>query len=287
LSSLRELFLRGRTLLGRLPQADPALESRLLLRKAAGISESDALMNPERLIPAAAERRFFDLVEKRRSRVPLAYLTGEREFWSMAFAVFPGVLIPRPETELIVETVIAMSSGRRERIVDIGTGSGNIAVALAGELPNARIVATDISRRALKAARLNAGRRDISSIAFVEGNALAALEGMVRRGSVDFIVSNPPYITVSEWRTLEPEVRGHEPRRALVAGPTGLEFIRRLVDGSRSYLKPGGHLVFEIGAGQADEVVSLFKGGWTDIRVGEDLRGIPRVVSAGKARSAA
>ncbi len=244
-------------------------------------------MFPERQVPAAAERRFFDLVEKRRARVPLSYLTGEREFWSISFAVFPGVLIPRPETELIVETVVALSSRRRERIVDIGTGSGNIAVALAGELPKARIIATDISRRALKAARLNAERRNIKSITFVEGNALAALEGVVRRGSVDFVVSNPPYVAVGEWRALEPEVHGYEPRRALVAGPTGLEFIRRLIDGSRAYLKSEGHLVFEIGAGQADEVVSLFHRGWTDIRVGEDLRGIPRVVSARKSRAAA
>jgi release factor glutamine methyltransferase len=272
-------------LLGRLPHADPALESGLLLRKAAGISEGDALMFPERPVPAAAERRFFDLVEKRRARVPLAYLTGEHEFWSISFAVFPGVLIPRPETELVVEKVVALSSRRRERIADIGTGSGNIAVALAGELPNARIIATDISRRALKAARLNAGRRNIHSITFVEGNALAALEGVVRRGSVDFVVSNPPYVSAREWRTLEPEVRGYEPKRALVAGTTGLEFIRRLIDGSRSYLKSGGHLVFEIGAGQADEVVPLFDRGWADIRVGEDLRGIPRVVSARKARA--
>lgn len=242
-------------------------------------------MFPERQVPAAAERRFFDLVQKRRTRVPLAYLTGEREFWSISLAVFPGVLIPRPETELVVEKVVALSSRRRERIVDIGTGSGNIAVALAGELPNARIIATDISRRALKAARLNAERRNINSITFVEGNALAALKGLAQRGTVDFVVSNPPYVSAREWRTLEPEVRGYEPRRALVAGATGLEFIRRLVDGSRTYLKSGGHLVFEIGAGQADEVVSLFNRGWADIRLGEDLRGIPRVVSARKARA--
>ena len=282
MSSIRELLFQGRRLLRHLPHTDPGLESRLLLQKAAGLAELDVLSASERPVPAIAERRFLKLVEERRARVPLAYLTGEKEFWSIPFKVFPGVLIPRPETELLVEKVIELSSKKREWIVDIGTGSGNIVVSLAKELPRARIIAADISRRALKAARFNAERQKVASIMFVEGNLFRGLLNVVSRGSVDFIVSNPPYVSAREWRTLEPEIRLFEPKRALVPGPTGFEFIRRLVRGAPDFLRSGGHLLFEVGQGQAGRVLSLFDSRWADVEIFKDLRGSPRLVAARK-----
>jgi len=214
--------------------------------------------------------------------MPLAYLTGVREFWSREFRVFPGVLIPRPETELIVEKVVEMSSGGEESIVDVGTGCGAIAVALAGELPSARILAVDVSRRALRAARLNAAGLPAGRIRFAEGNAPAVFKNLLAPASQDFIVSNPPYIAEGEWASLMPEIRLFEPRRALVAGPTGLEFIRKLIRSAAFYLKPGGRLVLEIGRGQTDGVLRLFDEHWTESRVFKDLAGIPRVMTARK-----
>jgi release factor glutamine methyltransferase len=283
LSSIQNLFLKGRTLLGRIPHADPALESRLLLQKAAGLSEKEFLTSPDWPVPVRAERLFLKMVARRLARIPLCYLTGEKEFWSIPLVVFPGVFIPRPESELLVEKVLELSNKRDEVIVDIGTGSGNIAIALARELPRARIIGVDISRRALKAARLNAERYKTTSIVFSEGNAFYGLRKFATRSEADFIVSNPPYVSLAGWQGLEPEIRRFEPKRALVSGATGYEFIRRLIKGASFYLKPGGYLLFEIGQGQAGSASSLFDSrGWRDIRTYADIRGIPRVVAARK-----
>lgn len=282
MSSVRDLIQEGRRRLGRLPGADAALESRLLLQKAAGLSAREILSSPERLVPPGRARSYLALVEKRRSRIPLAYLIGEREFWSSRFRVVPGVLIPRPETELVVEKVIELSSGRDESIVDVGTGCGAIAVALAGELASARILAVDVSRRALRAARFNAASLPAGRIRFVEGNAPAVFKALLAPDSQDFIVSNPPYVSEREWASLMPEIRLFEPKRALVAGPTGLEFIRKLVPSAAVYLKPGGRLVVEIGRGQKDGVLELLEERWVEVRAFSDLAGIPRVIAARK-----
>ncbi len=246
----------------------------------------------------------------------MAYLTGEKEFWSRTFRLFPGVLIPRPETELVVEKVIELSTKREESILDVGTGCGAIAIALAGELPLARFIAIDISRRALKAARFNGGRgpglcpgvhfrrtrpwiqatgewraegssldaalAPARRIRFVEGNAPAAFKGLLPAESQDFIVSNPPYISERDWRALAPEVRLFEPKRALVSGPTGFEFFSKLIRSSARFLKPQGHLVLEIGHGQREGVLSFFDEAWADVRSFDDLSAIPRVVVARK-----
>jgi len=282
LSSVRDLILEGRRRLDGLPLSDPALESRLLLQKAAGLSDNELLSSPERPVPPRNARTFFELVEKRRARAPMAYLTGEKEFWSRTFRLFPGVLIPRPETELVVEKVIELSTKKEESILDVGTGCGAIAIALAGELPLARFIAIDVSRRALKAARINAALAPAGRIRFVEGRAPAAFKGLLPAESQDFIVSNPPYVSERDWRGLMPEVRLFEPKRALVPGPTGLEFIKRLIRGSAPFLKPGGHLVLEIGHGQRDGVLSFFDEAWADVRSFDDLSAIPRVIVARK-----
>lgn len=283
MKTVHELFLQGKTRLKRLPQADPALEAKILLGKAASLTEAEFFVNPERPLSRATEDRFMKLIDKRLERQPLAYLTGEKEFWSLPFAVFPGVFIPRPETEVIVERVKALSSGQKENIVDIGTGSGSLAVSLAKELPLARIVATDISRRALRAAILNASRHNVLSVTFVQGSLFAPLKALSLEGRLHFLVSNPPYVSEKEWRFCQPEIRRHEPKKALVPGKTGMEFIRRLIQGAAEYLRLSGYLLFEIGEGQADPALSELDRRWENIKVTNDLAGIPRVVECRRA----
>jgi release factor glutamine methyltransferase len=278
LTTVEELFRKGRVLLHGV--ANPAVEAKVLLLLAAGLSEVEFLRSPRRGLSARQERAFHRLVERRLSGVPLAYITGRKEFWSLPFKVGPGVFIPRPETELIVEKALESARTGRQTIVDIGTGSGNIAVALAKELPEARIIATDISARALKTARLNADTNQAERIVFVRGNLYAPLNGLGLRGKCDCIISNPPYVAAAEWENLAEEIRGHEPKRALYAGKMGFEFIRWLVRGAVDYLRPGGRLLFEIGDGQAEGALALFDERWTGVDVFDDLRGIPRVIQA-------
>ncbi len=283
MKTVHELFLLGKTRLSRLPQTDPAIEAKLLLLKSASLTEQEFLTYPEQPVSRPAEGLFRRMINQRLERRPLAYLVGEKEFWSLPFTVFPGVFIPRPETETIVERVKALSSGRKENIADIGTGSGVLAVVLAKELPRARIVATDVSRKALRAAELNAARHRVSSVILAEGNLFAPLEALALKGRLHFLVSNPPYVTEKDWRLCQPEIRRHEPKRALVPGKTGLEFIHRLIRGAAEYLRPSGYLLFEVGAGQADQALSWLDRRWDNLRVTNDLGGTPRVVECRRA----
>jgi release factor glutamine methyltransferase len=283
LKTVQELFLKGKSRLRRLPQTDPALEAKILLLKAASLTEGEFFAGPGRPLSRATEGRFMKLIDQRLERRPLAYLTREKEFWSLPFAVFPGVFIPRPETEVIVERVKALSSRQKENIVDIGTGSGSLAVSLAKELPLARIVATDVSRRALRAAMLNALRHNVSSVTFVRGSLFAPLKALSLEGRLHFLVSNPPYVSEKEWRLCQPEIRHYEPKKALVPGKTGMEFIRRLIHSAAEYLRPSGYLLFEIGEGQADQALAWLDRRWDHIRVSNDLAGTPRVVECRRA----
>ncbi len=276
----QDLLSEGRRRLSALPGVNAALEARVLLRRVLGFTEMEILAFPARIVSAAAARRYLGTVDRRAARVPFAYIVGEREFWSIPLTMAPGVLIPRPETELLVETVLLLARGGEETIAEIGTGSGAVAVALAKEMPAARVIATDISRAALALARRNARRHGAGNIEFRGGNLFAPLRRPSLKGRLDVLVSNPPYVSESEWRRLEPEVRDFEPKRALVPGPGGLEFIARLIAGAPEFLKPGGFLVFEIGRGQARAVRKLLKKTWTDVEIRKDLRGIPRAVAA-------
>jgi release factor glutamine methyltransferase len=275
----RELLDSGRRRLADLPETDPALEARALLRRTAGFTDLEILAYPDRPVAAVAARRFLRLIEARRGRVPLAYIVGEKEFWSIPMTVSPAVLIPRPETELLVEKTLALAVSSEPTIVEIGTGSGCIAVALAKEFPGARLLATDISRRSLRVAVSNAVRHGTTNIEFVRGDLFGALRGRDLEGRVDFIVSNPPYVAAAEWTRLVPEVRDHEPRQALVPGPTGLEMIRRLIRGGRRFLKSGGILLLEFGDGQADEVLGFLDARWARPEIILDLSGRPRVLA--------
>lgn len=276
MQTVRDLFAKGKSLLANMP--DPALEAKQLLLKSCGILEESFYSHPEREVPSSRESAFFRLVSARLKGVPLAYVLGEKEFWSMGFRVAPGVLIPRPETEILVEKVIALATKGNELIADIGTGSGNIAVSLASELPRASIVASDISARALKLAKDNARLQKLSNIRFVRGSLFGPLQQMGLRGKFDVIVSNPPYVSRQEWEALPEEIRGHEPRKALLAGESGLEVIEKLIRRAPAYLKSGGYLCLEIGFGQKESVLSFFGSGWLELRSYPDLSGIPRVV---------
>lgn len=278
-TTYRQLFRAGAALLGGRPQ--DLLEAKVLLLRAAGLTEERYLAAPERPCPAPAEAYFRRLVDRRRGGEPISHLTGTKEFWSIPFEVSPSVLVPRPETEVLVEKVLELSSRGDEDIVDVGTGSGCIAVALAQELPRARIRAVDVSERALRVARRNAARHKARHIEFRRSDLLAAFRGSGL--TFDFIVSNPPYIARSDWDGLPADVREFEPRRALLAGASGLELIERLVRRSASFLKPGGYLIFEIGEDQRDRVLGLFGRRWTEIETAWDLAGKPRVITARRA----
>jgi len=280
LATSQELFQKGKSLLRNFP--NPSIETKILLLSAASIGEEQFFSSPGLRLSRKQERDYFQLIAKRLTGFPLAYLSGTKEFWSIPFRVLPGVLIPRPETELIVEKVLELSSQNQETIVDIGTGCGNIAVSVAKELPQAQIIATDISTKALKVARLNASAQKINHILFARGNLFSPLQKLKLKRKCDFIVSNPPYVSEKEWAAFPQEIKGHEPKRALVAGDTGLEVTQKIIQGSRSFLKPKGFLVLEIGEGQRKEVNSFFNSGWKRVAYSKDLSGISRVVTAQK-----
>jgi len=210
-------------------------------------TDRDRLLSHTELVVAR------ELVGRRVGREPLQYILGTQEFCGLEFNVNPAVLIPRPETELLVEYIAQrISAERQATIVDVCTGSGCIAVAIARLRPCARVIATDLSNPALAVARQNATRHAMGErITWLEGDLLRPLAEQGLEGRIDVIVSNPPYIAEAEWLTLQPEVRLFEPRTALVAGPQGMELHERLLQEAARYLAPGGALIMEIGAGQA------------------------------------
>ena len=239
--------------------------------------------HPERKLSADEQRRYDQVLTERERGMPAQYITGHQEFWGMDLIVTPAVLIPRPETEHVIETVLARVGVARApspasflRIVDVGTGSGCIALVLAKELPSAELHATEISPTALEIARANAARHQLEDrIHFHQADLLQGLD----RGGFDFVVSNPPYVGESEADQVQLEVRKHEPRNAVFAGATGLEVIERLIPQAREALKPGGWLVMEISGTIAIDVRDLLAG-WNDVQIAKDLQGIERVVSA-------
>jgi release factor glutamine methyltransferase len=261
------------------------------------------MLEPRRRLSAEEFGQILRLLQRREQREPLAYILGTREFWSLPFSVSSGVLVPRPETETLVEAALAaweeMRAERRvagasgqgssaecrepgPTIVELCTGSGAVAVALAKELPAARILATDVSWRALRVARANAGKHGVAEhITFLRGHLCRAIDGQVPEQSVDLMVANPPYIPTGELVTLMPEVHW-EPRLALDGGADGLRVAREIIETSPSRIRPGGFLLLEIGAEQAEAIQGLVaaSGGWEPARVRCDLAGRPRVVAA-------
>ena len=265
----------------------PRMNAELLLMFTLGSDRAYLFAHPERELTTEEQARYQESLEQRTRGVPAQYITGHQEFWGMDFIVTPAVLIPRPETEHVIETVLEMvkknNRGRTSapgpvRIVDVGTGSGCIAVALAKEFPQSEIHATDISAAALEVAHVNAARHQFEDrIHFHQADLLQGLDP----GTFDFVVSNPPYVGESEEDEVQLEVRKFEPRNAVFAGPTGLEVIERLIPQAHATLMPGGWLVIEISGTIADGVKRLLAE-WRQVQIANDLQGIPRVAFAQK-----
>jgi release factor glutamine methyltransferase len=268
-----------------IPPEEADLDARLLAQTLLGWDAARFLTLASDAEPADFAALYEPLVARREGREPLAYITGRQEFWGLEFEVSPAVLIPRPETELIVETALERFPDRHASLeaADVCTGSGCLAVALAHERPGARIVAADVSADALRTARRNVDRHGVAGrVDLVQADVLDGLDGAAGTGAVDLIVSNPPYVPDRDRETLQPEVRDHEPPIALFAGEDGLAIIRRLVDQSIDRLKTGGLLIFEFGIGQADAVRELIsqRPGLEVLDVKQDLQGIPRTAVA-------
>ena len=293
------------------------LDAECLLAAVLGWPRWQLMLEPHRRLAAEEFGQLLRLLQRREQREPLAYILGTREFWSMPFSVSSGVLVPRPETETLVEAALAAwgemsaardgasaqcpvpsvqlrapsakrqapSAGSREAgptIVELCTGSGAVAVALAKEIPTARILATDVSWRALRVARANAEQHGVAErITFLRGNLCRAIDGQAPEESADLMVANPPYIPTGELVTLMPEVQW-EPRLALDGGADGLRVAREIVETSPSRIRPGGFLLLEIGAEQAEAIQESVaaSGQWEPARVRCDLAGRPRVVVA-------
>lgn len=283
------------------------MNAELLLMFTLGCDRAYLYGHPERELTLEEQSRYEDALAQRAKGIPAQYITGHQEFWGMDLIVSPAVLIPRPETEHVVERVLELSPGRVSRtflsdrragtpaspqasvhvearasspvrIADVGTGSGCIALALAKELPEAAVHATDISSAALEVARANAARHQLGNrIQFRETDLLAGIE----TNAFDFVASNPPYVGESEEDSVQLDVRKFEPRGAVFAGPNGTEVIERLIPQAQQALKPGGWLVMEISGTIAGRVRELLAD-WNEVRITNDLQGIPRVASARK-----
>lgn len=249
------------------------LEAEVLLAHVTGLTRTVLLAHPERPLTADEQARYEDLLARRRAGVPLPYLTGRVEFFGLEFIVTPEVLIPRPETETLVERALTWAP---QTVVDVGTGSGCVAVALAVHLPRARVYATDLSHAALRVAAMNARRHGVvDRVHFLQADLASPI-----RGPVDLVVSNPPYVAEEEWASLPESVREHEPRLALDGGPGGMQVIRRLLTDSARLLCPGGVILVEIGAGQGSDAIALAQAAFPTarIRIYPDLAGRDRVL---------
>jgi release factor glutamine methyltransferase len=298
---LKETLRSAITLLEENRVGSPRMNAEVLLMFVLGCDRAYLYAHPERELSSDEQNRFDEALEHRARGVPAQYITGHQEFWGLDFIVGPAVLIPRPETEHLVEAVLelckelphpiapplspsgqapqgAIRVGQPEhplRIVDVGTGSGCVALALASELPHAEIHATEISADALEIARANAARLLLTDR--VVFHATDLLHGIA--GPFDIVASNPPYVGDSEYDKVQLEVRKFEPRCAVFAGADGMDVICRLAPQARAALKPGGYLAMEIGYSQEAAVRAVLRD-WQDVRAVPDLQGIPRVIVA-------
>jgi release factor glutamine methyltransferase len=257
--------------------AQPRRDAELLLLRLTGRDRTFLLTHPDTPLTAEQAAQYETWLRRRAAHEPIQYILGEQEFFGLTFAVTPDVLIPRPETEHLVEALLArVPHDQPLRIADIGTGSGAIAVALAHALPLAQMTALDISATALAIAQRNAETHRVADrMRFLASDLFSAVAGE----QFDVIVSNPPYVAEIDRTSLEPQVRDYEPASALFAGPSGLEIYERLIPQARQALEPGGWLLLEIGQGQRDALAQLLSK-WNSVSFIDDLQGIPRVACA-------
>jgi len=276
--TLRKSLERGAAQLASGPHPEKArMDAEALLLHQTGKNRAWLIVHLDDDFAGCRAIGYAALLDRRAKGEPIQYIAGECEFYGMPFRVTPDVLIPRPETELLVEKVLALAqSFSAPRIVDVGTGSGALAIALACHLPHALVAATDVSVPALAIAEGNAQRNE-AVIRFTRGNLLAPFAGEV----FDLVISNPPYVPVRERDSLSVEVRDYEPAVALFAGEDGLEIYRRLIPSAYACLAHGGYIALEIGYGQQDSVRALLEAtGFVQIEFTPDLHGIPRVATA-------
>jgi release factor glutamine methyltransferase len=260
---------------GLLP-SEAALDAEVLARHVLGWDRASLLTRGRDPEPDDFQPAFDRLVSRRAAREPVAHIIGLREFWGLDFEITPDTLIPRPESELIVEAALQFAGAHPCRhVIDVGTGSGCLAVAIAHALAEVRVTAVDTSEAALTVARRNAARHGVADrVSFVHGSVLEPVTG-----TADLIVSNPPYVPDSDAAHMQPDVVGYEPRTALFGGPTGLEIVRQLFTDAVDHLADHGALVVEFGFGQADRIAHLAEQtGWRVVAVRDDLQGIPRTV---------
>jgi len=262
----------------------PRLNAELLLLFVLSRERAYLYAHPERELTPDEQSNFDEVIRERARGCPTQYITGHQEFWGLDLLVSPAVLIPRPETEHVVETVLELvkeypfDGPGRLKLVDVGTGSGCIALALASELPHGEIHACDISEEALEIARVNAARLALGGrVLFRKSDLLSVYAGE----HFDFVISNPPYVGECDADKVQKQVREFEPKVAVFSGREGMEIYRRLVPEAHKHLRPGGWLVAEIGYSEEDNVRNLLAG-WAQIQVTPDLQGIPRVVAARK-----
>jgi release factor glutamine methyltransferase len=285
--TLREALTRAASQFDQNPdlRPDALRDAVLLLLHTLDISQTTLLANPDRTITLDEQARYQSLILRRLTNEPIQYITGEQEFYGLALHVTPAVLIPRPETELLVEAVLSellpaasRACSNAIRVLDVGTGSGAIAIALAHHLPGAEITGLDISPAALEVAAANAARHNEGArIRFLQSDLLADLP--YGEPEFDAIVSNPPYVAAAHRATLHPQVRDHEPAGALFAGPEGMDIYRRLVPQAWAALRHHGLLALEFGYNQREAITGLLSG-WSEVRFIEDLQRIPRVAVA-------
>jgi release factor glutamine methyltransferase len=252
----------------------PALDAEILLCLAIGAERSYLRAWPDKEMQPEHEARFWTLIQERQKGTPIAYITGKREFWSRDFYVTPDVLIPRPDTELLIELSLTLiNADKPVKIIDLGTGSGIIAITLAAELPHAQVSAADLSLAALRIARLNANKHGINNIQFYQSNWLAN----VPYTKFNLIVSNPPYIAEDDSHLSQGDIR-FEPQSALCASEQGLSDIKIIANRARDYLEPGGYLLIEHGYNQQHPVQTIFEDfHYDNVQTVTDLSGQPRV----------
>lgn len=260
----------------------PCVDAEYLLAHILGCQRKDLLIYPDRVLKDDEATQFNACVERRGRREPLQYITGEVEFRGLVFRVNRDVLIPRPETELLVDEVFNSVSKKDAAVLDLCTGSGCIAISIAKELADSRVYAADISEGALAVAKENASRHGVGErITFLTGDLFEAIDKLDLQARTDVIVSNPPYVSAEEMKELQPEIKDYEPASALFGGEDGLDFYRRIIRESPSFLAPGGLVIMEMGYGQAGRIRELFASeeAFVDVKITDDMAGIGRIIS--------
>jgi release factor glutamine methyltransferase len=279
--TLKQALAEAVDTLTRRDVGSPRMNAEVLLLFVLNCDRAYLYAHSERELTGAEVARYDECIERRASGVPSQYITGHQEFWGLDLIVSPAVLIPRPETEHIIEVVLELlkqNPVQRPRVVDVGTGSGAIALALAHSLPEADVLAVELSREALDVAQANAARLQLDRVRFAQSDVLA---GVILDASFDFVVSNPPYVALTEADKVQDVVKKFEPRMAVFAGEHGLDVIHRLIPQALAALKSDGWLLMEIGFSMSEAVMALLSG-WNEVHAVPDLAGIPRVIVARK-----